>query len=175
MRLYRYRSIKSALRELKGHSFYFASKEELNDPLESYLRLFWQGDKAAWEGLFKNYIYSLYHAFFLYLVEGDKKVLHKGTLVLDIHVFDNVRLGEALREAGNRFIGIEQVQWLVSLYGNNNLKCGTKELIFVLRLAHELAEKICIEDMLARKMIKSDEGKELLSLIGKEPEKRLKI
>ena len=173
MRLYRYRSIESALRDLREQSFYFASKEELNDPLERYLRLYWQGDKPAWEGLFKNYIWSLYQAFSLYLVEGDKTLIHKGTVVLDVHMFDNVPLGEVLRKIGHRFISIEQMQWLASFYGNNNLKCGTKELIFVLRLAHELAEKICIEDMLARKMINSDEGGELLSLIGKEPEKKI--
>ena len=51
MLLYRYRSIKSAVKELSSGSFYFASKEELNDPLESYVRLYWKGDKPAVEGL----------------------------------------------------------------------------------------------------------------------------
>lgn len=47
MEFYHYRSIDSALKELEG-TFYFASREELNDPMESYLQVYWQGDKAAW-------------------------------------------------------------------------------------------------------------------------------
>ena len=34
MKLYHYRSISSALLEIENGTFHFASKEELNDPLE---------------------------------------------------------------------------------------------------------------------------------------------
>ena len=56
MKLYHYRSISSALLEIENGTFHFASKEELNDPLEGFVRVFWQGDKMAWEGLFRHYI-----------------------------------------------------------------------------------------------------------------------
>lgn len=171
MLLYRYRSINSAVRDLESCSFHFASKEELNDPLESYVCLFWQGDKPAWEGLLKNYICSLYHAISLWLLKGDKDILHKHTLVFNLQAYDEVPLGTVFDEISQRFLGVEQVQWLVTFYGNNNLKCGTKELILLLRMIHELAEKICIEDMLGRGTIESIEGKKILSLIGDAPEK----
>lgn len=48
MKLYHYRSISSALLEIENGTFHFASKEELNDPLEGFVRVFWQGDKMAW-------------------------------------------------------------------------------------------------------------------------------
>ena len=54
MRLYRYRNIDNALKELEKGTFYFAHYKELNDPIEGSFRLYWQGDKYAWEGLFKN-------------------------------------------------------------------------------------------------------------------------
>ena len=54
LKLYRYRTIKSALLELENGSFYFAEPNELNDPIEGYLKIFWQGDKPAWEGLTTN-------------------------------------------------------------------------------------------------------------------------
>ena len=51
MKLYRYRNIESALAEIEQGTFYFASKEELNDPIEGYVNLYFQGDSPAWEGL----------------------------------------------------------------------------------------------------------------------------
>ena len=38
---YHYRSINSALLEIENGTFHFASKEELNDPLEGFVRVFW--------------------------------------------------------------------------------------------------------------------------------------
>ena len=43
MKLYHYRSINSALLEIENGTFHFASKEELNDPLEGFVRVFLAG------------------------------------------------------------------------------------------------------------------------------------
>ena len=51
MVLYHYRSIENAIKEIRDCTFHFATRAELNDPLEGYVRVYWQGDKAAWEGL----------------------------------------------------------------------------------------------------------------------------
>lgn len=50
MILYHYRPIESALLEIGNGTFHFAASEELNDPIEGYVRVFWKGDRAAWEG-----------------------------------------------------------------------------------------------------------------------------
>ena len=68
LKLYRYRTIKSALLELDNGTFYFADPKELNDPLEGYLKIFWQGDKFAWEGLMKNFVCSLFYNLQTYLL-----------------------------------------------------------------------------------------------------------
>lgn len=49
VRLFRYRSIKRAIEEITDGAIYFSPREQLNDPLEGYVKLYWQGDKAAWE------------------------------------------------------------------------------------------------------------------------------
>ena len=72
MRLYHYRAISSSIPEIKNHTFRFASVEELNDPIEGYFRVFWKGDKPAWEGLMRNYICSFYNALSLYFVGADE-------------------------------------------------------------------------------------------------------
>ncbi|MBR0060735.1 MAG: hypothetical protein IJP68_04560, partial [Selenomonadaceae bacterium] len=68
MKLYRYRIIQSALLELESGSFYFAEPQELNDPIEGYLKIFWQGDAPAWEGLLKNFVCSLFYNLQTYLL-----------------------------------------------------------------------------------------------------------
>ena len=40
MKLYHYRSINSALLELGNGTFHFAAREELNDPLEGFVRVY---------------------------------------------------------------------------------------------------------------------------------------
>ena len=49
--LYRFRSITSLFenyQELENQSVYFASPEELNDPMERFRIYFWQGDEIVW-------------------------------------------------------------------------------------------------------------------------------
>ena len=85
MKLYHYRSIENAILELKNGTFHFSTREELNDPLEGYLKIYWQGDKIAWEGLLKNYVCSVDNAIMLYLVQADLDMLRENTLAIDIY------------------------------------------------------------------------------------------
>ena len=61
MKLYRYRTIESALLEPDNGTLYFAAPDELNDPIEGYVKIFWRGDVPAWEGLLKNFVCSLFY------------------------------------------------------------------------------------------------------------------
>ena len=72
MKIYRYRAIKSALRELDDGAFYFAEPNELNDPIEGYLKIFWRGDVPAWEGLLKNFLCSLFYNLQTYLLMSNR-------------------------------------------------------------------------------------------------------
>ncbi len=170
MRLYRYRSIDSAIRDLSTNSFFFASREELNDPLESYVRLYWQGDKPAWEGLFRNYACSLFNAIEMYLLKADKYKIHVQTVLMDIHAFSDLPIGEIINSVGVRFIHNSEIQKLAEFYGENNKNCGTKELMFVLRSVHELALKICIEEFMNHQLISKEQGDLILKTIKDDPE-----
>lgn len=70
--IYRFRSIENLLgkyKELESQEIYFAAPEELNDPIEGFREVYWQGDKIVWKNFFKNYItqleYSLFQCFSL--------------------------------------------------------------------------------------------------------------
>ncbi len=60
--LYRFRSARALLEdyeELEKQEIYFASPNELNDPLEGYKEVFWRGDEILWPNLLRHYILCL--------------------------------------------------------------------------------------------------------------------
>ena len=60
----------------------------MNDPIEGYVKVFWQEDKFAWEGLLRNYIYSLAQTILQYLLEHD---IHVSPMI-NMKQFNNVPL-----------------------------------------------------------------------------------
>lgn len=91
--------------------------------------------------------------------------MHSRSLVSDLNAFNDVPLGAILDELSKDFLEIEQIQRLVKHYGENEIKCERKELLFVLRTVHELAFKMCIECMMKHSLIPKDEGEKVLESI----------
>ena len=89
MELYHYRSIDSALSEISKGTFKFSGVPELNDPIEGYVDIYWQGDEPAWAGLFRNYIIGLYMSITIYRLAGDETQIARNAVPL------NKRLGSA--------------------------------------------------------------------------------
>ena len=74
--LYRLRSIDRLLgdsQELEKQAIYFASPEELNDPMESFRDIFWQGDQIVWTNLFRHYLYCLHMTYALFTIGGNSE------------------------------------------------------------------------------------------------------
>jgi hypothetical protein len=63
--IYRFRPVNRLLQddgvsgELDSLYIYFAGRKQLNDPLEGYANLFFEGDEIAWDNLLKNYLQCL--------------------------------------------------------------------------------------------------------------------
>ena len=72
---FRFRSMKYLLgkkyQELEKQTIYFASPEELNDPMEGFRDIVWKGDKIVWFNLFKHYVFCLHRICFLCQKNGD--------------------------------------------------------------------------------------------------------
>ncbi|WP_456025042.1 DUF2971 domain-containing protein [Pseudomonas capeferrum] len=90
--LYRFRPVARLLGstekpgELENTEIYFASREELNDPLEGYLDVYWSGDEVVWRNLFKHYLlcltnYALDFALCGDLIPANKKITISSTLI----------------------------------------------------------------------------------------------
>jgi hypothetical protein len=59
---YRFRSVDALLgerAELDSQEIYFASPAELNDPMEGFKDLYWQGDEIVWRNLIRHYALCL--------------------------------------------------------------------------------------------------------------------
>ena len=74
--LYRLRSVDNLFgkfQELEKQSIYFASPEELNDPMEGFRDIIWQGDQIVWTNLFRHYLYCLHMTCTCIQLVGDSK------------------------------------------------------------------------------------------------------
>ena len=162
MLLYHYRSVKNALLEIENGTLHFSAREDLNDPLEGYVRVFWQGDKAAWEGLFRNYICSLSQARDIYLVQGDEDTLRKKSLLVDLHRFDDLPLGSKLKELGEQFLNNEKVRSTAEFYGGHAYRVQEKELKWILLQIHGEAMQILIRYYWDTKFVLRAEAESIL-------------
>ena len=65
---FRFRSADALLekyQELERQTIYFATPEELNDPMEGFRDIVWKGDKIVWTNFFKHYVFCLHLSYFL--------------------------------------------------------------------------------------------------------------
>jgi hypothetical protein len=68
--MYRFRPIFNLLdgyHELDKQEIFFAAPHQLNDPMEGFRDIFWQGDYIVWENLLKNYVDCVAHIYILTL------------------------------------------------------------------------------------------------------------
>lgn len=74
--MYRFRPIESLLgkyKELENQEIYFATPEELNDPMEGLKDIYWAGDSIVWKNLIINYTKSLERIFTLTILLNEEK------------------------------------------------------------------------------------------------------
>ena len=75
---FRFRSIDALLgkhQELKEQTIYFASPEELNDPMEGLRDLVWNGDKIVWTNFFKHYVFCLNRSYLMLNITSSASTL----------------------------------------------------------------------------------------------------
>ena len=166
MKLYRYRSIKSALAELEDGAFYFAEPRELNDPIEGYAKIFLQGDAPAWEGLLKNFVCSMFYALQTHLLmagrfhgaaqENFLSDLQSRSLLPNLRHFDESPLSRIFAELAENFLAEDVVRQVVDFYGGGNVKCYGRELEFILRTVTNAALKISVGKCKTLGLIRDD-------------------
>lgn len=142
--LYRLRSMAKLFedfQELEKQSIYFASSGELNDPMEGFRDIVWQGDQIVWTNLFRHYLYCLHMTYALIKVVGDSTKIELHDIPVRGH-----RDQLPTRKAVNLFEDIcgrvfekENLNEFIAKIVNAKRKAHHDEMLFYLRTLHYTA------------------------------------
>lgn len=148
MLLYRFKSARSILEqfhELENQIIHFSPREDLNDPLEGYTGLYWQGDGIAWKGLFKNYISCLESSFSMYRLETKKQQLRTIPIFLVESMLPTKAYQKLRNEITTEFINSSTMERIITILGNKNIVVTRDDLRLFLSMVHIEGIKIIIK------------------------------
>lgn len=138
--LYRFRSVERLLGdnertgELEGQYIYFASPEQLNDPLEGYRELCFSGDNIVWSSLFKYYIRCLAFRSVQYLTGQDISVMPFPIIRAQEYV--PAEISEKLDKTIETFLNNENVINFIDNLSSSERRVTKHELLVHLRSLH---------------------------------------
>lgn len=140
---YRFRSVDRLLDgttpELENQSIYFATPEQLNDPVEGFRDLFWLGDHVAWKNLFVHYLRCLEQMCSLLIVAGEE---HHTISVSDIPVrlardeFPTEAYRKLFWEIRDHFLSNPVIEKYIDAVSSTGRKIRRSELQFHLQMLH---------------------------------------
>lgn len=123
--------------ELEKLQIYFASPQELNDPLEGYKDFVWGGDEILWRNLIRHYVRCLTRSCVVYaLVEPEAADSVKS--FFDIHVYpdDKIKEADELRKLiESKLFSIEPINKYIRCLGDGR-EVRKWELLTHLRSMH---------------------------------------
>ena len=145
-------------RELEDQTIYFASPDELNDPMEGFQDMVWSGDKIVWTNLFKHYAISL-HEFMLGLRKG---VIDFDTDSIPIwHPEATPQVEKWREEIWNSFSAESRINTIIDAIVNSKRKIRYRELRYYLT---------CIFGILLEQTLKSHVAHGIISDTIQTPE-----
>ena len=141
--LYRFRSIESLIgeerQELERQQIYFASLDELNDPIEGKRHYFWQGDRIIWENFLKHFLFCLSDVINLSRLIENNETIEKSDIPIFNEIGENKFYKERIQKIYKHFFSDSFVQnYLQILYKNKN-KIYQKELYIHLKILSKKA------------------------------------
>jgi hypothetical protein len=140
--LYRFRSVESLLgkhKELERQEIYFSCPEHLNDPIEGFKDMFWDGDKIVWKNFLKHYLLCLEQVYAMLLIGGEEHPIDSSVHIpifktkKDFQTEKHLALYE---EICTNFFAREEIQKYPELLASRRSSIRQNELISHLRLLH---------------------------------------
>ena len=136
---FRFRSIDSLLgkhQELEEQTIFFASPEELNDPMEGLRNTVWDGDKIVWTNLFKHYVFCLNRSCLLLNITLKSRKLD----VADIPILERwdeilIPIEKSLfDDVWGRFCSLPYIQEIIEGLANTGRKIRYREIVCYLQM-----------------------------------------
>ncbi len=141
---YRFRSIDTLLgerQELEQQQVYFCPPDELNDPVEGYKDLFWQGDEIVWRNLIRHYLLCLTQAVALASVAGKdySPDLSRGFVFTTPSSLPTDRFKDIYQRICAAFFSAHTLDQIPALLAKRTFPFRREELEFCLRGLHAVA------------------------------------
>lgn len=141
--LYRYRSLDKIFeyKELENLEIYFSKPEQLNDHMESYMNIIWQGDEIAFQSLFKHYLYVLTSLFYDAKIRKPKEKINIEYLPVFISniIFDAPEIQTTFKAIYYEFFSSEEVANIPIQLAKSKKKYTTDEILWILKTLHKYA------------------------------------
>lgn len=137
-KFYRFRSIDALLgkfQELEKQTIYFASSEELNDPMEGLRDIVWDGDEIVWTNFFKHYIFCLNRCYLPLNITPNPGKLDVGDIPI-LERWDQIAtpIEEILfDDIWDRFCNLPYMPELIEALSNTRRKIRYREIVFYLK------------------------------------------
>ena len=140
---FRFRSINGLLgeyQELEKQTIYFASPEELNDPMEGFRDIVWSGDKIVWTNFFKHYVFYLHRSFDLFRIAGDSVELDADRIFISAHRDKPLtsREQDLFNTIWDRFSNLPNMQEFIEALANTKRKIRYREIVHYLQGIHSI-------------------------------------
>lgn len=141
---YRFRSIESLIgyrHELESQNIYFAHPKELNDPMEGYRDIYWQGDVIVWKNLFKHYLLCLERFCSLLTIVGETQPLSEDEIPVFLSEadFPTPEYKVLFSEIASTFFSNPNLIALIKGTSERSSPIRREELFFYLRTVHPIA------------------------------------
>lgn len=165
--LYRFKSARNILEqydELEKQIIHFSPREDLNDPLEGHMNLYWNGDKIAWKGLFKNYINCLEYSFFMYRLGATNEQLRTIPIFFTEGSLPTEQYKNLSNEITTEFINNDVVESLATILAIKSIEVSRSELKFFLNIIHKVGLNIIIKNHSTYGLMRKDESVHIESL-----------
>ena len=139
MNVYRFRSMEYLLgdeyQELENQDIYFASPDELNDPMEGFRDIVWRGDRIVWTKFFKHFIYCLLISYLRLEKAGASEELGVGDIPI-LGRWDQISTPQAQRlfdDIWHRFLNLPKIPEVIEALASSKHKIRYRELECYLR------------------------------------------
>ena len=155
---FRFRSIDALLekyQELEKQTIYFASPEELNDPMEGFQDIVWDGDKIVWTNLFKHYVYCLHLSYLQLRAVGDSRILAVDNIPI-LGCWDQLPTPQGQNlfdEIWHNFLNVPNIQEVIEGLANTRRKIRYREIGYYLRIIHPVILKEIVKSYIAHGLI----------------------
>ena len=140
MKVYRFRSIDYLLgdeyQELEKQTIYFASPDELNDPMEGLRDIVWRGDEIVWTNLFKNYVWFCHATSLLSGITDDSEELDTKKMAIPGRWSERPtpQMQRLFEDIWHRFLRLPKIAEIFEALASTNRKIRYRELEFYLRI-----------------------------------------